>query len=710
MATKRKPDGDPPDESYRRTSIERTHTPWLHDPQPAAQNWRTLGERAVQPSLPLSNMVSALQDLIDPEFDPLVAILDDEPRFLKPLPARIAPEDREFLRFRGALSMPESGLRDELLRCYIRWVHSFLPVLDLKRFLGAIAENDPNGNVSILLFQAVMFVATAFVDLKHLQAAGYANRKSARNAFYTRLRLLYSLDCEDDRIVILQTLLLMTYWSDPENSPQRDIWDWIGVCNTQAHSIGLNRDPGPSNLDPNTKRLRIRLWWSIYTRDRLIAMGLRRPTQINEGTCSVPMLKLEDFDFDPYPQSVLSMFRCRQLEDESHQKRLAIMFIEKVKLCQWIGRVLFAQYTPSQRNFGVATSTTLTLIPRQTTESELARSSQKLDSWVNSLPKDAQFIPSKSAFADGEDVLLLHSAMLRMLYHATISALYRPWALRSNPHSQSPPFHALSSTARAKMHDAAAGITSIIQGLSQLNLTRFLPQSGVTVILPAAVAHLTNSTSENPAVRETSISNFNRCVQVLHRLKEIYPAADMEVANIEAAVRVQGMNSPASQHRQCPSSSSSGNAYTGSGSGSRPEQEPGSHPHPGHDPGLNSNPNPNPDQNLYTPRISETVPDLHLPSFIHPDLLTAIDPLTEFPDDSAGELHGDMDWTQELLKGTEFNSYPDLGIKSDRSPSSGPGPGSGSTGLENVSGSNSKGITNITGDLDRDLGFGNEDF
>jgi hypothetical protein len=137
-------------------------------------------------------MVSAVQDLIDPDFDPLTAILDDEPRFLKPLPDRIAPEDLEFLRFRGALSIPETGLRNELLRSYIQWVHSFMPVLNLQEFLRCVAENDPRGNVSVLLFQAVMFVGTAFIDLKHLQDAGYSTRKSARNAFYTRLRVSQS--------------------------------------------------------------------------------------------------------------------------------------------------------------------------------------------------------------------------------------------------------------------------------------------------------------------------------------------------------------------------------------------------------------------------------------------------------------------------------------------------------------------------------------
>ncbi|KAJ5698155.1 hypothetical protein N7462_000160 [Penicillium macrosclerotiorum] len=515
-------------------------TPWLYETKPL-NGWRSLGDPAVQNSLPLANMVSAVQDLIDPDFDPLTAILDDEPRFLKPLADRIAPEDLEFLRFRGALSIPESGLRNELLRSYILWVHSFMPVLNLQDFLRCVAENDPEGNVSVLLFQAVMFVGTAFIDLKHLQDAGYSTRKSARNAFFTRLRLLYSFDCEEDRIVILQTLLLMTYWSDPENSPQRDIWDWIGVCNTQAHSIGLNKDPSAGDMDIKTRRLRTRLWWCLYSRDRLIAMGMRRPLQVNEGTSNVPMLRSEDFDFEPFSPSAVALFRCRQLEDVSHQKRLATMFIEKVKLCQCIGRVLFAQYAPSQRQFGTTDRTTVTLIPRQASESEFTRCSQKLDSWLSALPKDAQFIPaSRSNFRDGEDVLLLHGAMLRMLYHATTSALHRPWAAHSKDQSKSRT--EWRKIARTKMHDAAAGITHIIQGLNQLNLTRFLPQSGVTVILPAAVAHLSNSMSDNPAVRESSIYNFHRCIQVLHCLKDMYPAANVEFANLEAAIKMQSGN------------------------------------------------------------------------------------------------------------------------------------------------------------------------
>lgn len=338
----------------------------------------------------------------------------------------------------------------------------------------------------------------------------------------------------------------MTYWHEFDGSPQKDIWHWVGVCNTQAQSIGLHRDPTGSDMSPATKRLRIRLWWSLYSRDRLIALALRRPTQINEGACDVPLPRLSDFDVRPFHPAVSQMLRCRLSDDVPHQRRLATMFIEKVKLCQCLGRVLFAQYSPSNHNFGATDKTTITLVPREASEAEVDRCSQKLDAWVSGLPKDAQFIPPKSQhLSEGEKVLLLHSAMLRMIYHATCSALHRPQALifGRKAHSTSKQTK-WTITARQKMQDAAAGTTEIAHGLNRLGLTKFLPASGLTVVLPAAVVHITNLTSSNPAVRDESTWNFCRCIEVLNKLKDIYPAADHETAYLEEAVRWQLRRSP----------------------------------------------------------------------------------------------------------------------------------------------------------------------
>ena len=142
-------------------------------------------------SLPL-NMVSEMQPEFDSRADDRVVPdlnTEPEPLFLKPLSSRLTPDVIETLKAQGALDIPGTELRNELLKCYVRWVHNFMPVLDLQEFLRCIAENDPNGNVSLLLFQAVMFVGTAFVDMKFLRAAGYETRKGARNALHSRLKV-----------------------------------------------------------------------------------------------------------------------------------------------------------------------------------------------------------------------------------------------------------------------------------------------------------------------------------------------------------------------------------------------------------------------------------------------------------------------------------------------------------------------------------------
>ena len=134
------------------------------------------------------------------------------PQYLRPLPLRFLMDDIEYLDKKGALTVPETPLRNELLRSYAQFVHPFLPVLDLKEFLTPIEQNDVNNPISLLLFQAVMFAGTAYIDMRFLQAAGFETRKAARKAFWQRVRLLYDFDYESDRIALVQALLIMTYW------------------------------------------------------------------------------------------------------------------------------------------------------------------------------------------------------------------------------------------------------------------------------------------------------------------------------------------------------------------------------------------------------------------------------------------------------------------------------------------------------------------
>lgn len=111
-------------------------------------------------------------------------------RFLRPLPSKIAPEDVDYLRAKGALSVPYPPLQKALLHAYVEYVHPYMPLLDLHSFLSIVdAQDGSRGQTSLFLYQAVMFCATAFVRSKVLKEAGYASRKAARRAFFSKARV-----------------------------------------------------------------------------------------------------------------------------------------------------------------------------------------------------------------------------------------------------------------------------------------------------------------------------------------------------------------------------------------------------------------------------------------------------------------------------------------------------------------------------------------
>lgn len=111
------------------------------------------------------------------------------PGYIKPLPARISLDDENFLAKKGALSIPDKELRDQLLRSYLEYVHPFMPLLDLNGFLEAIECDGSTSRVSLLLLQAVMFAGSAFVDVSYLRAAGYDSRKLARKELFRRTKV-----------------------------------------------------------------------------------------------------------------------------------------------------------------------------------------------------------------------------------------------------------------------------------------------------------------------------------------------------------------------------------------------------------------------------------------------------------------------------------------------------------------------------------------
>lgn len=357
-------------------------------------------------------------------------------------------------------------------------------------------------------------------------------------------QLLYDFDYEIDRISLIQALLLMTYWYETPDD-QKDSHHWMGIAVSLSHTIGLHRNPERSSMDPKRQRLWKRIWWSTFMRDRLIALGMRRPTRIKNEDFDVPMLRLEDFDVAVWPAAASSGVNCRLLQDTKMQRELAVMCIEKAKLCICISHVLTTQYSVLHNNHGVQstegnTKSTMMLVARKDDPqgSDVRVCDERLQQWRAEVAPEAEYRkPTLHSVAAGEACIQLNRSLLHMVYFATLSALHRPQVLPSTAWPARKTALEVLDTSRKTVRYAANKITSIAQNLAETDLVRYLPTSGITVLLPAIIIHLLDIKAPDEATRRASLQGFCQCMQILNRLRDIYAAADYSTAFLEAAIR-----------------------------------------------------------------------------------------------------------------------------------------------------------------------------
>ncbi|KAH8652328.1 fungal-specific transcription factor domain-containing protein [Xylariales sp. PMI_506] len=466
------------------------------------------------------------------------------PAFIRPLPAKITPEDVNYLHIKGALTLPPPQLQNALLRAYVEYVHPYMPLMELHDFLGAINSVDGLcGQVSLFLYHAVMFAGTAYIDMKYLREAGYSNRKAARKVYFQKTRLLYDFDYESDRLILIQSLLLMTYWYETPDD-QKDTWHWMGVAISLAHTIGLHRNPANTHMSLRKQKLWKRIWWSCFMRDRLIALGMRRPTRIKDEDFDVPMLEESDFEIGPLPDEVQVVNHdCTLARDVLMQQQLALMCVAKSKLCLCIGEMLKAQYSvlvrDNERPENTTNSTMMLHPKKQLDNLEIVTECDiSLMAWAEQLPPCCQYRGLTSIdVKDGHRTIAVQRNLLHMVYYTTISALHRPQFLHASPSHAPTASRQAQELSRMKVRDAATQITRMATEMHQLRLEKYLPTTGVTVVLPAMIIHLLEMKNPVPQARDRAVKGFRHCMKVMERLRDIYAAADYAVAFLDAALR-----------------------------------------------------------------------------------------------------------------------------------------------------------------------------
>ena len=278
----------------------------------------------------------------------------------------------EILHQRGAFLLPPKALCDELVESFFKWVAPVVPVVNKNQFMTMY--RDSKNPPSLLLLQVVLLAGSRVCTNKQLMD-GNGSTSPAAVTFYKRAKALYDANYEDDRVTIVQALILMGwYWEAPEDVT-KNVFYWTRVATVVAQGAGMHRSVEHTQLSNADKRLWKRIWWTLFTRDRSTAVALGRPVQINTDDSDVEMVTEDDFCEDEGDQS------AKYQPDPVHVQ----FFLQYVRLCEIMGLVLSQQYSVASKG-------------RRQNAIDLTSSDMALADWLQNCPKEVYWEKPKHNF------------------------------------------------------------------------------------------------------------------------------------------------------------------------------------------------------------------------------------------------------------------------------------------------------------------------
>ncbi|KAF2452748.1 cutinase transcription factor 1 alpha [Lineolata rhizophorae] len=395
----------------------------------------------------------------------------------------------ELLNRRGAFLLPPRSLCDELVEAYFKWVAPVVPVINKSRFMRQYG--DPKNPPSFLLLQAILLAGSRVCNNAQLMDSN-GSTTPASMTFYKRAKALFDANYEDDRVTIVQSLILMGwYWEGPEDVT-KNVFYWTRVSIVVAQGSGMHRSVERSQLSKADKRLWKRIWWTLFSRDRSVAVALGRPVAINPEDSDIEMVTEDDFieDEDNHPATFSP--------DPTHVQ----FFINYVKLCEIMGLVLSQQYSVGSKY-------------KRTNAIDLTHSDMALADWRQHCPSIVSWEKNHHHF---------WSALLHANYYTTLCLLHRAHM----PPAGSPGAHENNAyPSRNIAYQAAGMITSIIESLQEHDQLRYTPAFIVYSLFSALIMHVYQMRSSSQTEVSASQERLRICMTALKDVSRVWLVAKM---------------------------------------------------------------------------------------------------------------------------------------------------------------------------------------
>jgi hypothetical protein len=383
----------------------------------------------------------------------------------------LSESDLQVLEIYHALDLPDPPVRQSLLEAFIEYAWTWMPVTDL----SLLSCTDGARSGSLLLLQAVLLVGM-------LMRPEVCDKEMVEKQ-YQRVKALINTGYERSPLNLLAALCLMQWYTStaPNDLSTDTPRFWANYAAGLAQQVGLHR-PSTNPHDEGDSRLRRRIWWTLCTRDNLMASAHGRPRMLNPADSTVPTIDLNDF--------------------ENPQDQRAIVFVAYVKVVQILGDLC-------------------ELLRRHGHIDHVERAGfiSRLEACLSSFPEQLHLLDSKDSFrAYDLDIAQLHIPIM-----VTLTILHRPrsiFALR---------------VSNAESITAAHLGFRLFEAIHLRNHTRLLSSAFAWHLLAVSIPHL--SALRFPELEVESNQTMDALEKSLSLLGTVRPAAVNNLRNIRAIRR-----------------------------------------------------------------------------------------------------------------------------------------------------------------------------
>ncbi|KAK1050967.1 hypothetical protein LTR33_014626 [Friedmanniomyces endolithicus] len=405
-------------------------------------------------------------------------------------PPHLLQEDLSFLESKHVFEFPERAAFDALIDVFL---NTFLPLYSLVNRQEFI-EQYQHERLPWILVHSCCFVSTTFCAESLLHKLGYTSRKEARYAFYSKAKALFDAGYERNKIVVLQSTIMLTFWGGGPND-YWNTWSWVSTAVTIAETLGIHRSTSATNMSPKDRSLLKRLWWTLVVRDASSATLVGRPFRINMEHGDAEMLTLQDFKHE---------IQSLELVGHSLARTFAHYQVEVTKLSLLLYDIDYARFIPG---------------PKALSMPEVYG---RLQAWKNSLPPEVDWDqdPNRgNLLATCLSMVYDHHLMLASIGIAS-SAI-----ATSNGDGDVNPDGSMTTVQQPFAELAAQRVSSQASAIVMKSQSLLVPHETYQAVFLAGVVSYTSMRSSQTMLAQVGRLVVDNCRMVLHNVRDAWDAA-----------------------------------------------------------------------------------------------------------------------------------------------------------------------------------------